>query len=276
MKSLDANIEQQITQCIDLLKGVLGNDLLGVYIYGSSIVGGLQRYSDIDLFVVSNRLSTQEEKAKIVNILLKISGLYRSTERRPIELTIVVESEVNPWHYPPTFDFQYGEWLRSKFESGNIEPWQTKEMPDLAMLITQVLLASRTVYGQTANRLLTAVPFDDFITATVKELDSLVDDLESDTRNVLLTLARIWSTLETDEIRSKQSAAEWVIKKLPEEYKPAMLHALETSLGKESENWKSRMKLTKLCADFIIKKISTQIDLLKNSDNSNKSIKLAK
>ena len=50
-------------------------------------------------------------------------------------------------------------------------------------------------------------------------------DLADDTRNVLLTLARIWVTLETGEIRSKDEAADWAIPRLPDEHRPAMRRA---------------------------------------------------
>ena len=84
---------------------------------------------------VSKRQTTRDEKQRLVDRLLAISG--RSTPDGPlrrVELTIVVESEVNPWRYPPSFDFQYGDWLRSEFESGNVEPWTTTTNPDLAAL----------------------------------------------------------------------------------------------------------------------------------------------
>src|SRR3990167_11517032 len=94
---LNDGTEEQIAQGLNLLKDALGRDLLGVYLYGSSIVGGLQKYSDIDLFVVSNRSTTYEEKRKLVSNLLKISGVYLKSSKRPIEVTIVVKSEINPW-----------------------------------------------------------------------------------------------------------------------------------------------------------------------------------
>ena len=150
----DRETEEQICRCADLLKKVLGRDLLGLYLYGSAVVGGLQKYSDIDLFAISGRSTTHEEKARLVAEMLEISGVYMSSTKRPIEMTLVVKSDVNPWQYPPTFDFQYGDWLRGEFESGNIEPWETKEMPDLAVLITQVLLAHRTRYGLEPDRAL--------------------------------------------------------------------------------------------------------------------------
>lgn len=74
-KNTNDYIEAQINQCLALLHEIFKNDLLGVYLYGSSILGGLQKYSDIDLFVVSNRATTHKEKDKLAKALLKISSM---------------------------------------------------------------------------------------------------------------------------------------------------------------------------------------------------------
>jgi streptomycin 3"-adenylyltransferase len=50
-------------------------------------------------------------------------------------------------------------------------------------------------------------------------------DLESDTTNVLLTLARIWTTVATGRIRSKHVAADWVTARLPEEHRIVIARA---------------------------------------------------
>ena len=89
-------------------------------------------------------------------------------------------------------------------------------MPDLALLVTQILLASNTLVGANPDQLLCKVPYKDFMTAIINALPNLMSDLDSDVRNVLLTLARIWSTVATDAIRSKPAAADWVIHRLPE------------------------------------------------------------
>ncbi|CAM2894276.1 aminoglycoside adenylyltransferase domain-containing protein [Legionella anisa] len=57
------------------------------------------------------------------------------------------------------------------------------------------------------------------------DLERLSAGLEHDIRNVLLTYARIWSTLETNQIRSKPDAADWVIERLPKMYQPVMNRA---------------------------------------------------
>jgi predicted nucleotidyltransferase len=269
---LDNLSKEQVRQCIDALKTVLEEHLLGVYLYGSAIVGGLQRYSDIDLFVISSRSTTLIDKTKLATELLKISGIYLKGPKRSLEVTIVKKSEVNPWRYPPHFDFQYGDWLRKEFESGNNEPWPTKEMPDLALIITQVLMASKTLLGPSPNQLLGCVPYYDSIRASVSALSSLIVELDSDTRNVLLTLARIWCTVKTDTIRSKPDAAAWVIQHLPRAYKPVMRRARAICIGQENESWADIERLIKPCADMMIINIKKQISLL-NSD-SNRVIKI--
>jgi streptomycin 3"-adenylyltransferase len=261
--------EKQISQCLTLIKNILGKDLLGIYLYGSAVFGGLQKYSDIDLFVVINRATTPDEKVKIIAEVLKISGIYMEGSKFPMEITIVNQSDVNPWHYPPHFDFQYGEWLRNKFENGNIEPWQTKEMPDLALLITQVLLTNKILFGPHPNKLLCEIPYRDFILATIHILDSLRADLATDTRNVLLTYARIWHTIETDTICSKPAAADWALDRLPLEYQPVMKRAKVICIGEMHEYWNDLQSLIQPCSGFILKHINTKISI-----QNGKSIKL--
>lgn len=269
----NAEIQQQLKDSLELLKMILGMDLLGVYLYGSSMVGGLQKYSDIDLFVVTNRATTSEEKAKLVTNLLQISGIYMKSSKLPIEMTIVEKTAINPWQYPPLFDFQYGEWLRKDFEKGLIEPWLTYEMPDLALIVTQVLLKSQTLCGSEPDQLLAQVPYHDFIKGMLFDLNRLATDLANDTRNVLLTLARIWSTLATDSISSKPVAADWVINHLPEIYQPVMKRAKSICIGIENERWDDLKMLIKPCADFMVDQINAQNSLI-NFDDPNKLIKL--
>ena len=218
---------------------------------------------------------TRKEKSKLATALLEISGIYMKSKKLPIEITIVEKSKVNPWHYPPQFDFQYGEWLRKEFEEGNIDPWPTKEMPDLALLVTQVLLASQRLAGIPASQLLCKVPYKDFMTAITDELPTFISNLGNDRRNVLLTLARIWSTVSTDIIHSKPAAADWVINRLPKEYRPVMQRAKAIYQGKEKEHWDDIQKLIEACAYFMLSKATSKVSTILSSDTVNKSIKLA-
>jgi streptomycin 3"-adenylyltransferase len=267
-------MKQQLKESLELLKMILGADLSGVYLYGSSLVGGLQRYSDIDLFVVTNRSTTIEEKRRLVTRLLQIPGIYMQGTKRPIEMTLVEKTAINPWNYPAQFDFQYGEWLRASFETGHIEPWATYEMPDLALIITQILLKNHTLFGLDSKQLLPDVPWRDYINALLFDQSRLGTDLEHDTRNVLLTYARTWSTLKTNVFRSKPDAADWAIHHLPKEHQPVMQRAKLICMGVENEHWDDIHSLVKPCAEFMINQIH-QASLLVNLNDPENIIRLA-
>ncbi len=120
--------------------------------------------------------------------------------------------------YPPHQEFLYGEWLRDTYELGGAR--QPGLAPDLAILITMVLQGNAVLVGPPPARLLDPVPHDDLLGGEMAGIPQLVSDLESDTRNVLLTFARMWTTLETGQIRSKDAAAAWALAHLPREHLP--------------------------------------------------------
>lgn len=113
----------QMGRIVSLVRDVLGDDAVGAYQHGSAVLGRLRPDSDIDVRVVSRRATTRAEKPVLIDRLLAISGRGDpSGLARSIELTIVVESDVRRWRYPPHVDAQYGDWWRSEFERGNLTP----------------------------------------------------------------------------------------------------------------------------------------------------------
>ena len=253
---VDDNEAQQLDQIVALVREVLGPDVIGVYLHGSAVLGELRPFSDIDLLALSRRHTNPEQKRRLVDRLLAISGRDDPVApSRAIELTIVVESEVRPWRYPPSFDFQYGEWLRPEFERGNVQPWKTTTNPDLASLITMVLLANEPLFGPPPADVLDPVPPSDYINAIISGIDPLVRDLDSDTRNVLLTLARIWSTVTTGVIRSKDAAADWAVARLPEEHQAVLDRARAIYLGDEEERWDDIQPQVRPYADYVVREV---------------------
>ena len=100
-----------------------------------------------------------------------------------------------------------------------------------------VLLADTPLLGPAPAEVLDPVPHSDLVRAIVGDIDTLLGDLEEDTRNVILTLARIWSTVATGSIRSKDAAADWALDRLPEEHRAVLVRARAIYLGDEAERW---------------------------------------
>jgi predicted nucleotidyltransferase len=211
--------------------------LVGAYLHGSAVLGGLRADSDLDVLAVSARETTHAEKQKIASGLLAISGnRSRGDARRPIELTIVAGSDVRPWQYPPRRDFQYGEWLRERFERGDPDLFEPTIDPDVAILITMVRLGDVTLTGSAAGTTFDEVPQRDLVEALVADIPALIDDIDGDTRNVVLTLTRIWQSVVAGRIRSKDAAAEWALERLPPEHRPVLVRAREGYL-RGNESW---------------------------------------
>ncbi|RII14685.1 Streptomycin 3''-adenylyltransferase [Streptomyces sp. YIM 130001] len=231
----DAPTQEQQERVLRLVHQVFGRDLRGVYLHGSAVLGGLRPTSDLDLFVVTRRPATDAERRALVDQLLTASGAGGPRSARPVELTVVVDSDVRPWRYPPVCDFQYGEWLREEYERGDLPVREPS--PDLAPLVTIVLLGDRPLYGPRPSEILGPVPRDDLARAMADGVPQLLAELEEDTRNVVLTLARIRATLETGTINSKDVAANWVLARLPARHRAVLAHARAVYLGEAAEDW---------------------------------------
>ncbi|MER7653566.1 MULTISPECIES: aminoglycoside adenylyltransferase family protein [Streptomyces] len=230
----------QLQEIVELTGGVLRENLMGAYLHGSSVLGGLKPASDVDVLLVSRMSMDGRERRALLDGLLAISGSRNMA--RPVELTVVVQSEVRPWRYPPACDFLYGEWLRAEYEAGKVP--RPEPLPDLALLITMTLTGDSPLAGPRPAQVLDPVPHSDLVRASVAGVPDLLDDLDGDTRNVLLTFARIWTTLATGQIRPKDVAADWALARLPPEHLPVLEHARQLYLNchYSQESWSETLR----------------------------------
>ncbi len=254
-RTVDAPAARQLSAVVDLVRRVLEEDAIAVYLYGSAVLGGLKQRSDLDVLVISRRATSAGEKRNLIDELLAISrGRNRVDGSRHLEVTILAQPDVRPWRYPPRFDFQYGDWLRSEFESGDISPWPPTN-PDVAVLVTMLLNVSAPLFGPPAAAVLDPVPRADLVRATLDSIDDLASEIDSDTRNVILTLARAWTTIETGVIRSKDEAADWALPQLPAEHRAVLARARASYLGKEDECWDDLVDRVRPHADHVIREV---------------------
>lgn len=259
MPDLSEPDREQLDRVVEIVRDVLGPAVTGAYLFGSATLGGLRPESDLDVLVIVRRPATRAEKERFVERLLAISGRPAPEGRwRRVEVTIVAEPEIRPWRYPPRMDFQYGDWLREAFASGDPAPWQEAENPDMASLLTMVLLADWPLLGPAPADVLDPVPHWDLLEATASglALDEIVAGLDVDeTRNVILTLARVWSTTATGAIRSKDAAADWALARLPEEHRPVLARARAIYLGDEEERWDDLRPRLQPHVEYVVEEI---------------------
>jgi predicted nucleotidyltransferase len=241
----------QLDDVLALAGEVLGDDIAGAYLHGSAVLGGLRPTSDLDLLVVSRRSLGDDARRALTAGLLGVSGTgRRRPDDRPVELVVVVADDVRPWRYPPVVDYLYGQWLRDDYLGGMVP--ERRASPDLVTLLTMARAADRPVLGPSIAEFLDPVPPADLRRAIVAEVPGLLDDLEPDTRNVLLTLARVWVTLATGEIRSKDGAADWAAERLPAGLRPVIERARAIYLGEAEESFAGIEALVEPCAGAML------------------------
>lgn len=238
-------IPDEVKEAKSVVEGVLGDSIIGIYLFGSAVVGGLKPDSDVDVLVAVAGSPTFEQRKTLVSRLMGVSGAVGDSRGlRPLELTVVTVSDVVPWRFPPRAEFVYGEWLREAFEAGSVpEPVHD---PDLAIVLKKVLDNSQALYGRAAEALFDPVPMSDIRRAVRNSLPGLLAETAGDERNVVLTLSRMWLTAATGEIAPKDVAAEWAEKRVPAHHGVLLKQAREAYLGVIADHWGSRERFDAL------------------------------
>jgi streptomycin 3"-adenylyltransferase len=246
----------QVARVVALVREVLPDAVLGIYLHGSSVFGGLRPTSDLDLLVVTSRRTTDPERQELIRRLLPISGLGDPSGRsRSIDLEIVAQGDVRPWGYPARLDLQFGDWYRPEFATGNLAPWDPSN-PDLAIVLEMVLQANRPLLGPPPSELFGPIPWADVRRAMLDTIPDLLSSLDGDERNVVLTFARIWATLATGVFRSKDGAADWAIPRLPTEHRAVLAHARSLyAKGIPTEDWGNLMPRVRPFVDHLVGEI---------------------
>lgn len=254
------SVPKEAVRALEVLEELLDSAVAGVYLYGSAVMGGLRRDSDVDILAVIHHRLSEATRKDLAGRLMRISGRMGNADSvRPLEVTVLSREDVVPWRYPPRKEFIYGEWLRSKYEQGWI-PEPTYD-PDLAILLYQARKNSITLLGRDAPEILDPVPMADIRKAMKDCLPDLMKDLKGDERNVILTLARMWVTAATFDFLPKDAAAEWAKLRLPKEQAVLLGLAGKAYRGEYADKWEGLEADVVALAYQMIKEIEACLDV---------------
>lgn len=238
-------IPQEAHRIKDALAEVLGTKLEGVFLYGSSALEELRPDSDVDVLAVCGQALTHKERERLTECLLLLSK--RPGSGRPLEVSVVLREELEKGSYPPACEYQYGEWLRDEIEAGKL-PEATLD-PDMLLLLWQVREYGIPLMGPEAQQWIGPVDHSMLEKAIGDCLPGLMKSLRGDERNVLLTLARMWYTLSTGAVCTKDRAAQWVCLMLSESSGPLAM-ARNAYLGLEKDCWEREEEVQKLAEEL--------------------------
>lgn len=256
-------VPNQALKVAEVIEDLFENQLIGIYLYGSAILGGLHINSDVDILVIVNQDLTEATRNELTKHLMLISGKIGCKKLKPLEVTIINQNDIVPWQFPPKCEFMYGEWLREQMEAGDIP--QACYDTDVAILLWQARSYSLSLKGPEANKVIEPISMNDIQKSIRCSLPNLIACVKGDERNVLLTLARMWFTVVTGELCSKDMAAEWVIPRLPQNLAVLLEMARKAYLGECEDCWSDlEAEITSLIA-FMSSSIENLFDNIDNS-----------
>lgn len=236
MQAAPEDIEQASAAMASLCE-ILGDGLLAVYLHGSAVSGGLRPQSDIDLLAVVERSLTKDERDALLSSLLRLSARHPAVagERRCLEVMVFTRPDLADNLFPARAEFVYGEWLRGDFEAG--ETPKPVQDPELTLALAQARQEARPLFGPDRDVLLPATSAATVRRAMYELLPSLLEGLQDETRNVLLTLARMLHTACRGTFVSKDEATLWAIPQLAGDEALTLAQARKAYRGEVADRW---------------------------------------
>jgi streptomycin 3"-adenylyltransferase len=207
---------------------VLGDALVGIYLHGSLALGCFNPggRGDVDVLVVASRPLELDEKLALTDLLLRVSAAPYG-----LELHVLTTDQLRHWRHPSPFELHYGETHREAlaFEPVAALERMSRTDPDLAAHVTVARGAGIALVGPPPETVFPEIPWQDYA-------DALRRDLEwtRTSRSALygiLSPCRVWASLETREVHSKASGAQWALRRLPADLRPQVERALASYTG---------------------------------------------
>lgn len=247
MNEFNPEIELLLNKYVELLNTFIGDDLVGVYIYGSLVLGGFNiRNSDID-FVTIIKTDIDNSKLSILNSIHEELN-YFSSYASKLEGEYINLNNIkigSTYHKYPYFAF-------GKYQ-GMVN---LKNIP-----FYQLINNGYTLCGENIKNILQTPKWEN----VQNELSSRLSEYWVQISNkwwllmldgwialIVLNLCRIYYTLENKKVISKCAGGEYLISIVPEEWHKIILEALRIQNNSSNESlFNSRLDRKNVVKKFI-------------------------
>ncbi len=224
------DINSFFTTLLLQLKAILGDRLVGVYLFGSLVWGDFEYgSSDIDLLVVTSSAITNNEFGKLDHMHRELAKTYTHAKEGMIEIIYMSEDALQ------TFKTKRSQ--IAIIHPG--EPFHIKDAgKDWLMNWYSVQEKAHTLLGPPPKTLIANITREEFIQAVreyAQAFRSRINGLHGRPGQAyaILTICRAYYTSKNGEQTSKKRAAHWTAKEFPQ-----WSTLIENAL-KWRENWRS-------------------------------------
>ena len=239
---------------VEQSKEILRENLVGVYLHGSSVMGCFNpQKSDIDLIIVTDHPLSDSDKRKFMNMTVEFNAMGPA---KGIEMSIVLKAVCKPFVYPTPYELHFSaghlDWYKDDPDDYIRRMNGTDK--DLAAHFTIINKRGKCLYGAQIEDVFAEVPSGDYMDSIWYDVEGAAEEITTYTMYLTLNLARVLAYQEEGLILSKKEGGEWALEHLPSEYRPLIRNALR----EYSENAEIVYDddLAKRYAEYVIKQLT--------------------
>lgn len=212
-------------------KEILKDNLTGIYLHGSAVMGCFHaQKSDIDFLVVVKKEIPDEIKLRYMDMVVELNG---QAPAKGIELSIIKESVCNPFVYPTPFLLHFSIAHQSWYQENPIDYIQKMQGTDkdLAAHVTVLMHRGKTLYGKEKELVFANVEDAYYWDSIWCDIENAEEEIVKQPMYMILNLCRVLAYKQEHLILSKQEGGKWGLKNLPERYSDLILGAMEEYQG---------------------------------------------
>ena len=150
--------EKVIDELIEQTKGILKNNLIGIYLHGSAVMECFNpAKSDIDLIIIVKDNMPKKIKRGLMDCIVELND--RAPDKG-LEISVVLQSVCNPFVYPTPFELHFSP-MHLKWYMDNPDDYIQKmngEDKDLAAHFTVITHRGKCLIGLPINEVFGQVP----------------------------------------------------------------------------------------------------------------------
>lgn len=222
VKKMDA----VINSFVEKSKEILQDNLVGVYLHGSAVMGCYNpSKSDIDLIVVVKDFIEDKVKRAFMDMVIELN---EKGPEKGLEISIVKQSVCKPFAYPTPFELHFSvahiDWYRN-----NPDDYISKMRgadKDLAAHFTIITHRGKCLWGASIKEAFADVPVQDYIDSIWNDVADAEEEIIDNPMYLILNLARVLAYLKDELVLSKKEGGEWGINHIPEMYHGLMRDAM--------------------------------------------------
>ena len=218
--------EQLINEFAERSRNILQDNLTGVYLHGSAVMGCFNpRKSDLDFIIVVKKPLSDAVKKAYLEMTVKYNALGPA---KGIEMSIVLRDACKPFVYPTPYElhFSAGHLDRYRDDPDDYIRRMNGTDKDLAAHFTIINKRGRCLLGAPIQEVFAEVPGADYMDSIRFDVEEAAEEITDYPMYLTLNLARVLAYKEKGLVLSKKEGGEWAIDNLPAEYRPLITDAL--------------------------------------------------